>query len=87
MKVLCSLRRQVELFEQVLHDIVQEVEHECIVQVNHFVGEVEAASDERVRKHLLLLPQFQVYPVDLLLTVSQEKHVASVSLINGQFLG
>ena len=60
LEVLSPLDGKVELFKEVLHHIVQKVEHQRIVQVDHLVGEVKASIDEGVAEDLLVFAQLQV---------------------------
>jgi hypothetical protein len=56
LEVLSPLDGQVKFFKQIFEDIIQEVEHQSVVQVDHFIGKVKATADERMIKNLFFLP-------------------------------
>jgi hypothetical protein len=86
LEILSSLNRQIEFLKQLFNNIIQEMKHQRVIQMNHFIREIKTFPNEWMIEHQLLFSQFQVNVIDLLLAVSQEEQIPSICLVNDQFL-
>lgn len=58
LEILRPLQRESEFLEKPFEHVVQKMENQGVIQVDHFAREIETSADERVGKYELFFAEF-----------------------------